>query len=192
MDSKANDISQAVDRLRGSDAWEKFPGVFMQVEHELDLIFECGRQQGRVDVDAKLTKSLNALTIGNNMLERVKQERDNILFEYARVSWGKVCQGLVASGFHPPMAHKAGAKLPPGGCKRCKPELVPWDQLTPDVQKEKMHKVWAAIMQNRAKRGLEKGVPVAEAGTTHELAGTGKPTEVPGLNDSQQVPPVQP
>jgi len=171
------------------------PDEKMALTPDEKTAYNLGFHAGQLATDAKLDDALKGLQRATVALKTLKRERDAILSEYARITWGKVCQGMVAAGYHPPVAHlQAGfaKRFGTGKCARCRPEMILWDELTEFVKRTKMQATWAAVMKDRAKRGLEKGFPIAEAGTTHKLGGVAKPTELaefklPGLNDSQQI-----
>ena len=144
--------------------------------------YDRGLIDGMAQTDAKLAECLAGIKRGNELHVRLKQERDAVLEEYARVSWGKVCQGMANVGMHPPSLHKLPQyqrRLGVTPCKKCSDELVTWDELAADVKKSKMLKVWGAIVQVRARRAVDAGVSALnpDAPTTTDLSGAATPID---------------
>lgn len=168
-------VNQAMARFDDMSGGGK---VISTVRHELELMYDVGFNDGLIAADSKLAQALDGLQRGSNALETLKRERDAILEEYARVSWENAIRGMLAAGMHPPAAHrnpKLVAKLGTAPCGRCKADLTLWDRLPGPTKKDKMARVWAAVMKERARRIVDSA-PIAQAPTTTELGGQAQPS----------------
>jgi len=154
----------------------------------LEALWNEGVNQGRLDVDHKLDSTAKHMQLNTEALQTAAHklkvcgaERDALLEEYTKTSWGKALQGMMQVGFHHPARHaeiefarKFGAKP----CKKCTDKLLPWDMLTPEVRAAKTKAVFAAVMKARAIKAVEKpGEPLMTT-TTHALAGKAAPQPI--------------
>lgn len=145
---------------------------------------KAGYEQGVKDCESKLAEALAAIKQSNNALMYMKRERDAVLEELSQYLHREANRGLLSMGYHPPQAHLDQAMVRKIGnkpCPRCKAGMRTWRDLTPEEKKKNMGNVFSSIMQARAKVAINmpKDPPPPLNPTTHEIAGTAKPTEPP-------------